>query len=161
MRGHAFVSGRRCYLSLPDGARAGGDVPVRPPYKSSIRSSTTWIGRRLKANGFVAAPRFANSWLMFEALADPSAWTSCFNLSSGSRGLHAAPLGKVVDERSIDSARRRQLRRTTGELGRLRPKDTFDVKGMIPRYDDRRVSAHQGWFEDTLPSFVLPRTTAS
>lgn len=38
----------------------------------------------------------------------------------------------------------------------LRPKGTFDVKGMIPQYDDRRVSLHQGWFEDVLPNFLLP-----
>jgi hypothetical protein len=38
----------------------------------------------------------------------------------------------------------------------LRPQGTFDVQGMIPTYDDPRVSLCPGWFSDTLPDFVLP-----
>ena len=36
------------------------------------------------------------------------------------------------------------------------PKGTFDVKGMLPQFDDPRVILHQGWFHETLPEFVLP-----
>lgn len=38
----------------------------------------------------------------------------------------------------------------------LRPQGTFDVQGMIPTYDDPRVSLCRGWFSDTLPNFILP-----
>lgn len=36
------------------------------------------------------------------------------------------------------------------------PKGTFDVKGMLPQFDDPRVILHQGWFHETLPDFMLP-----
>lgn len=32
----------------------------------------------------------------------------------------------------------------------------FDVGGQIPMVDDPRVTFHKGWFEDTLPTFVVP-----
>jgi len=36
------------------------------------------------------------------------------------------------------------------------PKGTFDVKGVLPQFDDPRIILHQGWFHETLPDFVLP-----
>lgn len=33
---------------------------------------------------------------------------------------------------------------------------TFDVGGKTPEINDVRVRFHKGWFEDTLPSFVVP-----
>ncbi len=36
------------------------------------------------------------------------------------------------------------------------PKGTFDVKGVLPQFDDPRIILHQGWFHETLPEFVLP-----
>lgn len=36
------------------------------------------------------------------------------------------------------------------------PRGMFDVKGMLPQFDDARVTLHQGWFHDTLPDFALP-----
>jgi hypothetical protein len=32
----------------------------------------------------------------------------------------------------------------------------FDVRGNVPRIDDQRVQFHKGWFEETLPRFVIP-----
>jgi hypothetical protein len=37
-----------------------------------------------------------------------------------------------------------------------RPKGTFDVRGKVPNFADKRVQIHPGWFTDTLPSFALP-----
>lgn len=36
------------------------------------------------------------------------------------------------------------------------PKGTFDVKGMLPRFDDPRVVLHKGWFDETLPEMKFP-----
>ncbi len=35
-------------------------------------------------------------------------------------------------------------------------KGTFDVQGALPKIDDKRVSFVKGWFENTLPTFVVP-----
>lgn len=32
----------------------------------------------------------------------------------------------------------------------------FDVKGVLPQFDDPRIVLHKGWFHETLPGFVLP-----
>lgn len=37
-----------------------------------------------------------------------------------------------------------------------RPKGTFDVRGKVPNFTDRRVQIHPGWFANTLPSFAPP-----
>lgn len=36
------------------------------------------------------------------------------------------------------------------------PKGWFDVGGRIPSIDDDRVTFHKGWFEETLPTYVVP-----
>jgi len=39
------------------------------------------------------------------------------------------------------------------------PKGSFNVKGVLPQFDDPRVILHRGWFHETLPGFVLPEHT--
>jgi hypothetical protein len=36
------------------------------------------------------------------------------------------------------------------------PKGAFDTKGALPKLADPRVMLHVGWFNETLPGFVLP-----
>lgn len=35
-------------------------------------------------------------------------------------------------------------------------KGRFDVKGQLPGIKDDRITYHKGWFEDTLPPFIVP-----
>jgi Macrocin-O-methyltransferase (TylF) len=39
---------------------------------------------------------------------------------------------------------------------RYYPKGYFDVKGILPQFEDPRIILHKGWFHETLPGFVLP-----
>jgi hypothetical protein len=39
------------------------------------------------------------------------------------------------------------------------PKGTYDAKGILPQFDDPRITLHKGWFHETLPGFVLPEHT--
>ncbi len=46
--------------------------------------------------------------------------------------------------------------------GLFTPKESFDVRGQMPQYDDPRVHLIKGWFSDTLPKFLQtfhPRPT--
>jgi hypothetical protein len=40
------------------------------------------------------------------------------------------------------------------------PKGRFSTEGVAPEIGDPRVTFHQGWFEETLPSFELPEHEA-
>ncbi len=36
------------------------------------------------------------------------------------------------------------------------PKGCFGTEGILPQFDDPRIILHKGWFDETLPSFILP-----
>jgi hypothetical protein len=115
------------------------------------------VGRWLRANGFASAPRFADRWLMYEALAGPIKAERVLYLEFGVyEGYTLRRWAKLLTNPASSLHGFDSFEGLPENWDELRPKGTFDVKGMIPQYDDPRVSLHQGWFEDTLPRFVPP-----
>jgi hypothetical protein len=115
------------------------------------------VGRWLKANGFACAPRFADRWLMYEALAAPISAERVLYLEFGVyEGYTLRRWAKLLTNPASSLHGFDSFEGLPEVWDELRPKGMFDVKGVIPKYDDPRVSLHQGWFEDTLPRFRLP-----
>jgi hypothetical protein len=115
------------------------------------------VGRWLKANGFKSAPRFKDRWLMYAATAAPIAAELVLYLEFGVyEGYTLRRWAKLLTNPASSLHGFDSFEGLPENWDVLRPKGTFDVKGVIPKYDDPRVRLHQGWFEDTLPHFVLP-----
>lgn len=115
------------------------------------------VGWWLKANGFASAPRFTDRWLMYEALATPIRAERVLYLEFGVyEGYTLRRWAKLLTDPASSLHGFDSFEGLPENWDELRPKGTFDVKGMIPQYDDSRIKLHQGWFEDTLPRFALP-----
>lgn len=115
------------------------------------------VGRWLKANGFKSAPRFSDRWLMYETLAAPIREEQVLYLEFGVyEGYTLRRWAKLLTNPASSLHGFDSFEGLPENWDGLRPKGSFDVKGIIPQYDDRRISLHQGWFENVLPHFVIP-----
>ena len=115
------------------------------------------VGRWLKANGFASAPRFADRWLMYEAVAAPLSAERVLYLEFGVyEGYTLRRWAKLLTNPASSLHGFDSFEGLPEDWDELRPRGTFDVAGAIPQYDDPRVSLHRGWFSDTLPRFALP-----
>jgi hypothetical protein len=115
------------------------------------------VGRWLEANGFASAPRFADRWLMYDAVAAPIAAERVLYLEFGVyEGYTLRRWAKLLTNPASSLHGFDSFEGLPESWDETRPKGTFDVKGAVPRYDDPRVSLHKGWFEETLPGFALP-----
>ena len=116
------------------------------------------VGRWLKANGFASTRRFVDRWLMYEALAEPIRHERILYLEFGVyEGYTLRRWAKLLNNPNSSLHGFDSFEGLPENWDQLRVKGTFDVKGVIPSYEDPRVALHQGWFEDTLPPFTLPQ----
>ena len=115
------------------------------------------VGRWLKANGFASEPRFADRWLMYDALAAPISAVRVLYLEFGVyEGYTLRRWARLLKNPESSLHGFDSFEGLPESWDETRPRGTFDVKGQIPQYDDPRVSLHQGWFEETLPHFAPP-----
>lgn len=137
--------------------RAGARLSASHIHKLNSAVNYLEVGRWLKANGFGSAPRFADRWLMYEALAAPVSQERVLYLEFGVyEGYTLRRWAKLLRNPASSLHGFDSFEGLPEVWDGLRPKGTFDVKGMLPQYDDPRVSLHKGWFEETLPRFALP-----
>ena len=115
------------------------------------------IGRWLKANGFSTSPRYADRWKMYEYLAQKIKAEKIVYLEFGVyEGYTLRRWSKLLENESTRLFGFDSFEGLPENWDALRPQGTFDLQGMIPTYDDPRVSLCPGWFSDTLPDFTLP-----
>ena len=115
------------------------------------------IGRWLKANGFATSPRYSDRWKMYESLAQKIKDEEVLYLEFGVyEGYTLRRWARLLTNESSKFFGFDSFEGLPEGWDTLRPQGTFDVQGMIPTYDDPRVSLCRGWFSDTLPGFVLP-----
>ena len=137
--------------------RAGARLSASHIHKLNSAVNYLEVGRWLKANGFGSAPRFADRWLMYEALAAPISRERVLYLEFGVyEGYTLRRWAKLLQNPASSLHGFDSFEGLPEVWDGLRPKGTFDVKGMLPQYEDPRVCLHKGWFEDTLPRFALP-----
>ena len=115
------------------------------------------VGRWLRANGFDDSPRYRTRELLYSAIGSSVGHERVLYLEFGVyegysmrtwSGLLKNPLSSLHGFDSFEGLPEAWDAR--------RPRGTFDVKGSVPKFDDTRVRLHQGWFDETLPSFTLP-----
>ena len=115
------------------------------------------IGRWLKANGFAASPRYSDRWKMYEALAEKISDEQVLYLEFGVyEGYTLRRWARLLKNESSRFFGFDSFEGLPESWDAMRPEGTFNVQGMIPTYDDPRVSLCPGWFSDTLPDFMLP-----
>ena len=115
------------------------------------------VGRWLKANGFGTSPRYRDRWVMYEFLAEPIKNEEVLYLEFGVfEGYTLRRWSRLLQNPSTKLFGFDSFQGLPENWDALRPQGTFDVQGIIPAYDDSRVSLCPGWFSDTLPNFILP-----
>jgi hypothetical protein len=115
------------------------------------------VGRWLRANGFPTHPRHSTRKELYEAIAGPIASQKVTFLEFG------VFEGRSMREWSILLTNpQSQLHGFDSFKGLPEdwqpnlPKGTFDAAGKAPTFDDKRVALHGGYFNETLPTFVVP-----
>src|SRR5215204_5430517 len=115
------------------------------------------IGRWLKATGFPTFPRYGDRWKMYEFLAQNIKDEEVLYLEFGVyEGYTLRRWAKLLGNESTRLVGFDSFEGLPENWDSMRPQGTFDLEGMIPTYDDPRVSLCQGWFSETLPNFILP-----
>jgi hypothetical protein len=115
------------------------------------------VGRWLRAQGYTTSVRYKDRWLMYEALARDIKDERVVYLEFGVyEGYTLRRWAKLLQHQETRLFGFDSFQGLPEDWDSLRPQGTFDVKGVIPTYDDPRVSLCQGWFSETLPSFTLP-----
>lgn len=115
------------------------------------------VGRWLKANGFSSSPRYADRWELYAAIAKDIKQDKILYLEFGVyEGYTLKRWAKLLHNPRSRFCGFDSFQGLPEDWDSLRPKGTFHVMGAIPLYDDPRVTLHKGWFNETLPTFVLP-----
>lgn len=115
------------------------------------------VGRWLRTNGFASTPRFDTRYQLYEHLArgiggDGRILYLEFGVSSGTslrRWLQLLP-GPTAAFHGFDSFEGLPESWQGREVG------AFTTNGVLPAFDDDRVTLHPGWFSDTVPAFDWP-----
>ena len=115
------------------------------------------VGRWLKANCFEAFPRFSTRTLLYQQIAKKVETEKILYLEFGvCEGYSLRQWSNLLTHPDSSLHGFDSFEGLPEAWDNMRPKGTFDVKGAVPEFSDRRVVLHQGWFEETLPSFALP-----
>lgn len=115
------------------------------------------VGRWLKANNFSSYPRYTDRWQMYSAIAETIKREKVLYLEFGVyEGYTLRRWAKLLENPDSSFCGFDSFQGLPEDWDSLRPKGTFDIKGAIPKYDDSRVTLHQGWFSDTVPKFIFP-----
>lgn len=115
------------------------------------------VGRWLRANGFEDSPRFPHRELLFSSVADRIRLEKVLFLEFGVyRGASLRSWSKLLENPRASLHGFDSFEGLPEAWDSVRGKGTFDLGKQPPRIDDPRVSWHVGWFDTTLPNFVLP-----
>jgi O-methyltransferase len=116
------------------------------------------LGRWFKANGysFHKAPRFTERCDLYAAIASRIEGDAVLYLEFGVwQGAALRTWSKLL-RNPFSSLHGFDSFEGLPEAWNTMPKGSFDVKGVLPQFDDTRIILHKGWFHETLPIFVLP-----
>lgn len=155
----AFIFSSMGLRRLAQSALTRVGARCSPSHIRSLNAALNYleVGRWLAANGYASSPRYRSRELLYAALAERFGGERVLYLEFGVWEGHSMrqwsrlltnPLSSLHGFDSFEGL--------PENWDADRPKGTFDVGGKMPVFDDSRVQLHQGWFEETLPTFVLP-----
>jgi Macrocin-O-methyltransferase (TylF) len=133
---------------------------VTPWHIGKLNSAINFIelGRWFKANGycFRNSFRFAERCDLYTAIASRIEGDAVLYLEFGVwQGASLRTWSKLL-RNPLSSLHGFDSFEGLPEAWNTMPKGKFDVKGILPQFDDPRIILHKGWFHETLPSFVFP-----
>ena len=132
---------------------------LRPTHIQKLNSCLNYleVGRWLKAKGFETQPRYASRDLLYRALAEGVATAKVLYLEFGVwQGESMHEWSKLLQNPASSLHGFDSFEGLPEDWDARRPQGTFDLQGAPPEFDDPRVVLHKGWFDQTLPDFVLP-----
>jgi hypothetical protein len=115
------------------------------------------VGRWLRACNFATSPRYRTRDQLYAAIAKPLADDRVVFLEFGVfEGVSLRGWSKMLTNPESQLHGFDSFRGLPEAWDAHRPAGTFDHQGRPPTFDDPRVTLHIGWFNETLPKFVLP-----
>jgi hypothetical protein len=116
------------------------------------------MGRWFKANGynFHNSYRFANRSDLYAAIASKIEDEVVLYLEFGVWQGASLRIWSKLLRNPLSSLHGFDSFEGLPEAWNTKSKGDFDVKGVLPQFNDSRIMLHKGWFHETLPSFVLP-----
>jgi hypothetical protein len=150
--------GRRAKWRLESGlTRLGSRSSPGLIYRLDSALNYLEVGRWMRAHGFDTSRRFTGKHALFRVIADEVADKDVLYLEFG---VH---LGNSLRYWS------KTLRNPRAKLhgfdsfeglpenwNERKQKGHFSTGGQVPEIDDARVTFYRGWFEETLPAYVMP-----
>lgn len=137
--------------------RMGSWMPARAVHGIRVATGYVAIGNWVERRGFGAAPRVDSRNAVFDVLlaefaGDPIAYLEFGVFQGASLRYWSTRLTHPNAElHGFDS-----FRGLPATFDDANPIGMFDLGGQPPTFDDPRVTIHVGWFESTLPEFVVP-----
>ncbi len=114
-------------------------------------------GRWLKAHGYENSPRFKDRFCLYTAIGKKIENEKVLYLGFGVwRGVAIKHWCQLLKNPQTSFHGFDSFEGLPEDWNPLCPKGAFDVSGTIPQFDDPRVAIHKGWFDETLPDFILP-----
>jgi len=115
------------------------------------------VGRWLKAKGFRARPRVADREQLYSAVANPIRRERVLYLEFGVwQGNSMRSWSRLLENPLAALHGFDSFEGLPEAWDERRPRGTFSRGGALPAFEDTRIVLHKGWFNDTLPKFVLP-----
>ncbi|HEY0407601.1 MAG TPA: TylF/MycF/NovP-related O-methyltransferase [Pyrinomonadaceae bacterium] len=148
----------RARLSIQAGLTRLGER-ASPTHIQKLNSIVNYleVGRWLKANGFSARPRYASRERLYAAIARPLETERALYLEFGVwQGVSMRNWSELLKNPRSSLCGFDSFEGLPEAWDANRPRGTFSVHGVLPEFTDPRVTLYKGWFNETLPSFVLP-----
>lgn len=132
---------------------------LQPGHVHSLNAAVNYleVGRWLSAHGFSSEPRYPKRAQLHSAIGAAIAAKHVLYMEFGVFG--GASLRQWLTLLNNPATTLHGFDSFEGlpeDWDALRKKGTFDQGGRMPKFDDKRVSLHKGWFNETLPGFQLP-----
>lgn len=138
-------------------ARIGACLGVRTIFLVEAAANYLYIGRWMRDRGFGDVPRFWGRRPFFDyvgsRVADEAVCYLEFGVQSGRSLRSWAERLRSPDAtlHGFDS-----FEGLPEDWSPHLPKGSLSVGGVVPRFEDPRISVHVGWFQETLPNFEIP-----
>jgi hypothetical protein len=137
--------------------RAGAFLPARAVHRLRAAAGYVAVGQWVAVHGWGRAPRVASRNRVFDAMLTEAGDDSICYLEFGV--YEGASLRYWLEKSTHPTSEFHGFDSFEGlpeTFDATYPAGAFDKGGQPPDIDDKRVSFHVGWFEDTLPGFEVP-----
>ena len=114
-------------------------------------------GRWLNEKGFEAKPRYATREDLYKAIAERIRHEQVVYLEFGVyKGKSLKEWSKLLNHPRNKLFGFDSFEGLPEQWNRTNSIGAFSLHGNVPVFDDSRIVLHKGWFEETLPRFVVP-----